>query len=135
LDGEAGFADVVGGGVDNSGLSHDESFGVDDIDLNLNEHVNLNVSQVETQSKLHVSEEPDVVEDYVSSREDGENGEDAEQGNGQEDESAPTDGQFFYDDEGIYTAYETKYEVQYSEDACTNDDDDDDDVDKDFLVD
>ncbi|GKA11927.1 hypothetical protein Tco_0691473 [Tanacetum coccineum] len=171
LDGEAGFADVAGGGVDSSGLSHDESFGVDDMDLNLNEPVNLNVSQVETQSKLPVSEEPDVgrtqepilsevstqepivaevsnevpiveevgtqefsvedvvVEDYVSS---GEDGEDAEQGNGQEDESAPTDGQFFYDDEGIDTAYETEYDVQYSEDAGT---DDDDDVDEDFLVD
>ncbi|GJY08150.1 hypothetical protein Tco_0375204 [Tanacetum coccineum] len=34
------------------GLSHDESFGVDDMDLNLNESVNLNVSQVETQSNL-----------------------------------------------------------------------------------
>ncbi|GKF92246.1 hypothetical protein Tco_0278965 [Tanacetum coccineum] len=49
-----------------------------------------------------------------------------------EDESAPTDGQFFYDDEGIYTAYETEYDVQYSEDTGT---DDDDDVDEDFLVD
>ncbi|GJU22124.1 hypothetical protein Tco_1155466 [Tanacetum coccineum] len=121
LDGEAGFADVAGSGVDSSGLSHDESFGVDDLDLNLNEPVNLNVSQVETQSKLLVSEEPDefsvedvVIEDYVSSREDGE---DVEQGNGQEDESAPTDGQFFYDDEGIDVAYETEYDVQSSEDA------------------
>ncbi|GKB63698.1 putative reverse transcriptase domain-containing protein [Tanacetum coccineum] len=154
--------------VMSSGLSHDESFGVDDMDLNLNEPVNLNVSQVETQSKLHVSKEPDVsrtqesilsevstqepfvaevsnevpiveevgtqefsvedviVEYYVSS------GEDAEQGNGQEDESAPTDGKFFYDDEGIDTAYETEYDVQYSEDAGT---DDDDVVDEDFLVD
>ncbi|GJR32191.1 hypothetical protein Tco_1108423 [Tanacetum coccineum] len=150
----------------------------DDLDLNLNEPVNLNVSQVETQSELPVSEEPDVgrtqepilaevstqepivaevstqepivaevstevpiveevgtqefsvedvvLEDYVSS------GEDAEQGNGQEDESAPTDGQFFYDDEGIDTTYETEYDVQSSEDAGT---DDDDDVDEDFLVD
>ncbi|GJS35284.1 hypothetical protein Tco_0533666, partial [Tanacetum coccineum] len=181
LDREAGFADVAGSGVDSSGLSHDESFGVDDLDLNLNEEpkVNQNVSQVETQSELLVSEEPDVghtqepilaevstqepivaevstqepivaevsteetiveevgtyefsvedvvIEDYISSREDGE---DVEQGNGQEDESAPTDGQFFYDDEGIDTAFETKYDVQSSEDACTNDDDD-----EDFLVD
>ncbi|GKC40828.1 hypothetical protein Tco_1053212, partial [Tanacetum coccineum] len=169
LDGEACFADVAGGGVDSSGLSHDESFEVDDMDLNLNEPVNLNVSQVETQSKLPVSEEPDVgrtqepilsevstqepivvevsnevpiveevgtqefsvkdvvVEDYVSS------GEDVEHGNGQKDESAPTDGQFFYDDEGIDTAYETEYDVKYSEDAGT--DDDDDDVDEDFLID
>ncbi|GKD56202.1 hypothetical protein Tco_1289589 [Tanacetum coccineum] len=152
LDGEAGFVDVVGSGVDNSGLSHDESFGVDDLDLNLNEEPdgNLNVSQVETQSELPVSEEPNVghtqepilaevrtqefsvndvvIEDYVSSREDGE---DAEQGNGHEDESALTDGQFFYDDEGIDIAYETEYDVQSSEDAGTNDDD----VDEYFLVD
>ncbi|GJS58106.1 heat stress transcription factor B-4-like protein [Tanacetum coccineum] len=57
--------------------------------------------------------------------------EDAEQGNGQEDESAPTDGQFFYNDEGIDTVYATEYDVQSSEDTCTNDDDD---VDEDFLV-
>nr|GEV21282.1 hypothetical protein [Tanacetum cinerariifolium] len=180
LDGEAGFADVPGSGVDSLGLSHDESFGVDDFDLNLNKPVNLNVSQVETQFEHLVFEELDVgptqepilaevstqepivaevstqepivakvsteapivkevgtqefivedvvIKDYVSFREDGE---DAEQGNGQEDESAPTDGQFFYDDEGIDTAYETKYDVQSSEDACTYDDD----VDEDFLVD
>ncbi|GKG07635.1 hypothetical protein Tco_0330604, partial [Tanacetum coccineum] len=48
LDGEAGFANVARSGVESSGLSHDESFGVDDLDLNLNEHVNLNVSQIET---------------------------------------------------------------------------------------
>ncbi|GKB47580.1 hypothetical protein Tco_0898333 [Tanacetum coccineum] len=178
LDGEAGFADVARSGVDSSGLSHDESFGVDDLDLNLNKPVNLNVSQVETQSKLPVSEEPDVgrthepmlsevstqepivaevstqepimaevssevpiveevgtqefsvedvvLENYVSS---GEDGEDAEYGNGQEDESAPTDGHFFCDDKGIYTTYETEYDVQSSEDAGT---DDDDDVDEDF---
>ncbi|GJQ91168.1 hypothetical protein Tco_0002307 [Tanacetum coccineum] len=164
-----------------SGLSHDESFGVDDLHLNLNEPVNLNVSQVETQSELSVSEDSDVghtqepilaevstqepivaevstqelivaevstkapiveeigtqefsvedvvIEDYVSS---GEDGEDVEQGNGQEDESAFTDGQFFYDDERIDTAYETEYDVQSSEDAGT---DDDDDVDEYFLVD
>nr|GEW85196.1 hypothetical protein [Tanacetum cinerariifolium] len=163
--------------VMSSGLSHDESFGVDDLDLNLNELVNLNVSQVETQSKLPVSEEPYVghtqepilakvstqepivaevstqepivakvstkapiveevetqefsvedvvIEDYVSY------GEDAEQGNGQEDESAHTGGQFFYDDEGIDTAHETEYDVQYSEDADTYDDD----VNEYFLVD
>ncbi|GJU63043.1 heat stress transcription factor B-4-like protein [Tanacetum coccineum] len=147
LDGETGFADVAGSGVDRLGLSHDESFGVNDLDLNLNEPVKINVSQVETQSELHVSEEPDVgptqepilaeefsvedvvTKDYVSF---GEDGEDAEQGNGQEDESARTDGEFFYDDEGIDTAYETEYDVQSSEDAGT---DDDDDVDEDFLVD
>nr|GEX80189.1 hypothetical protein [Tanacetum cinerariifolium] len=178
-DGEACFADIVGSGVDSLRLSHDESFEVDDLDLNLNEPINLNVSKVETQSELRVSEEPDVgptqepilaevstqepnvaevstqkpivveisteapiveevgtqefsvedviIEDYVKSVED------AEQGNGQEDESAPTNGQFFYDDEGIDTVYETEYEVQSSEDAGIYDDDDD--VDEDFLVD
>ncbi|GJW09922.1 hypothetical protein Tco_1575749 [Tanacetum coccineum] len=181
LDGETGFADVTGSGVDSSGLSHDDSFRFNDLDLNLNEPVNLNFSQVETQSELHVSKEPDVdpaqepvledvstqepivaevstqepivaevsteapiveevrtqkfsvedvvIEDYVSS---GEDGEDVEQGNGQEDESARTDREFFYDDEGIDTAYETEYDVQSSEDVGT---DDDDDVDEDFLVD
>ncbi|GKB55586.1 hypothetical protein Tco_0911772 [Tanacetum coccineum] len=57
---ETAFADIAGSGVDSSGLSHDESFGVDDLDLNLNELVNLNVSQVESQYELPVSEEPDV---------------------------------------------------------------------------
>ncbi|GKA84955.1 hypothetical protein Tco_0806609, partial [Tanacetum coccineum] len=133
LDGEAGFGDVAGSGVDSSGLSHDECFKVDDLDLNLNEPVDLNVSQTKTQSKLIVSEEPNVgrtqepiveeviVKDYVSSEED------VEQGNGQEDESAPSDVQFFYDVEGIDSAYETKYDVHSSEDAGTYDDD--------FLVD
>ncbi|GKC43117.1 hypothetical protein Tco_1060839 [Tanacetum coccineum] len=137
LDGEAGFADVAGSGVESSRLSHDESFGVDDLDFNLNEPVNLNGSQIETQSKLFVFEELDVgrsqepivvevstqepivaevstqipiveevgtqeftvedvvLEDYVSYKED------AEPFNDHEDESAPSDGQLFYDDEGI----------------------------------
>ncbi|GJY33357.1 hypothetical protein Tco_0417826 [Tanacetum coccineum] len=108
LDGEAGFADVAGSGVESSGLSHDKSFGVDDLDLNLNKPVKLNVSQIKTQSKLPVFEEPDaertqepivveirtqepimeevrtqkptvkdvIVEDYVSSDEDAEQGTD-----------------------------------------------------------
>nr|GEY30054.1 hypothetical protein [Tanacetum cinerariifolium] len=53
------FADVAGSGVESSGLNHDELFGVDDLDLNLNKPVNLNVSQIETRSELLVSEEPD----------------------------------------------------------------------------
>nr|GEU63468.1 hypothetical protein [Tanacetum cinerariifolium] len=50
-----------------AGLSHDESFGVDDLDLNLNEEpdVNLNVFQVETQSEVPVSEEPDVDQEPI----------------------------------------------------------------------
>ncbi|GJV08042.1 hypothetical protein Tco_1345698 [Tanacetum coccineum] len=79
LGGEAGFANVAGSGVESSGLSHDESFGVNDLDLNLNEPVNLNVSQIKTQYELSVSREPDIgrseeqpivedviVEDYSS---------------------------------------------------------------------
>nr|GEU52308.1 hypothetical protein [Tanacetum cinerariifolium] len=46
--------------VESSRLSHDESFGADDLDLNLNEPVKLNVSQIKTQSELPVSKEPDV---------------------------------------------------------------------------
>ncbi|GKB75849.1 hypothetical protein Tco_0942744 [Tanacetum coccineum] len=105
LDGDAGFADVAGSGVESSRLSHDESFGVDDLDLNLNEP-EFTMKDV-------------VLEDYVSS------GEDVEHCNGQEDESAPSDGQFFYDDEGIDTAYETEYDVQSCEDVGTHEDDDD----------
>nr|GEV87145.1 hypothetical protein [Tanacetum cinerariifolium] len=117
LDGEAGFGDVARSGIESYGLSHDESFGVYDLDLNLNEPVDEPI----------VKEV--IVEDYVSS------GEDAEQGNGQEDESALSDRHFFYDDEGIDSAYETQYDVHSSEDAGTYDDDDDDDEDDDFLVD
>ncbi|GKE88636.1 hypothetical protein Tco_1566111 [Tanacetum coccineum] len=80
------------------------------------------VAEVGTQE---FSVEDVVIEDYVTY---GEDGEDAGQGNGQEDESARTDGEFFHDDEGIDTAYD----VQSSEDAGI---DDDDDVDEDFLVD
>ncbi|GJZ81710.1 hypothetical protein Tco_0646704 [Tanacetum coccineum] len=43
-----GFGDVSGSGINNSGLSHDESFKVNDLDLNLN--------IIETQTKLHVLE-------------------------------------------------------------------------------
>ncbi|GKA80133.1 hypothetical protein Tco_0786729 [Tanacetum coccineum] len=43
LDGEAGFVDVIGSSIDNHGLSHDESFGVDDLDLNFNLTLDLNL--------------------------------------------------------------------------------------------
>ncbi|GJR59670.1 putative transposase, mutator type, MULE transposase domain protein [Tanacetum coccineum] len=100
------FADVTESGVESSGLSHDESFGVDDLDLNLNEPVNTQEHIVAEVSEVGTHEftvEDVILEDYVSS------GEDVEQ--------------------GIDTAYETEYDVQSSEDSCTNDDDDDD-----FLV-
>ncbi|GJU09594.1 ribosomal RNA small subunit methyltransferase [Tanacetum coccineum] len=122
LDEEAGFGDVARSGIESFGLSHDDSYGVDDLYLNLNEPLDLNVSQIETQFELPVSKESDVVEDCVSFWED------VEQGNGQDDESAPSDGHFFYDVEGIDSVYETQYDVQSSEDAGTDDDDD-------FLVD
>ncbi|GKB88131.1 hypothetical protein Tco_0960403 [Tanacetum coccineum] len=90
LDGEAGFANVAGGGVDSSGLSHDESFGVNDMDLNLNEPEPI-LSEVSTQEPIvaevsnevpileevgtqEFSVEDVVVEDYVSSGEDAEHG-------------------------------------------------------------
>ncbi|GKE24357.1 hypothetical protein Tco_1435869, partial [Tanacetum coccineum] len=121
LDGEAGFSDVVG------------SFGVDDLNLNLNEHVDLNVSQIKTQSKLHVFKKPDVGRTQEPIMEEVSYAKDAEQGNGQEDESTSSDGHFFYDDEAIDIAYDTQYDVHSSEDVGTDDDDDDDD--DDFLVD
>nr|GEY16542.1 hypothetical protein [Tanacetum cinerariifolium] len=129
LDGEVGFVDVARSGVDSSGLSHDESFGVDDLDLNLNEPVNLNVSQVETQSELPVSEEPYVghTQKLILAEVSTQEPIVAEVSTQElivakfstkapiveeEDESAPTDGQFFYDDEGIDTAYETEYDLR-----------------------
>ncbi|GKA78835.1 hypothetical protein Tco_0785372 [Tanacetum coccineum] len=132
LDGEAGFADVARSGVDSSWLSHDESFRVDDLDLNFNKPVNLNVSQVETQSELLVSEEPDVevsTQEPIVAEVSTQEPIVAEVSTEvpiveEEDESAPTDEQFFYDDEGIDTTYETEYDVQSSEDACIDDDDD-----------
>ncbi|GKD21245.1 hypothetical protein Tco_1222948 [Tanacetum coccineum] len=83
-------------------------------------------TQVPTMEEVGTQEftmEDVVLEDYVSF------GEDVEQCNGQFDESAPSDGHFFYEDEGIDTAYETEYDVQSSEDAGIDDDDDDDDED------
>ncbi|GKC05468.1 hypothetical protein Tco_0997078 [Tanacetum coccineum] len=90
------------------------------------EEVSTKVPIVEEVGTQEFSVEDVVLEDYVSS------GEDAVEGNGQEDESAPTDRQFFYDDEVIDTTYKTEYDVQSSEDAGTYNDDD---VDEDFLVD
>nr|GEV41335.1 hypothetical protein [Tanacetum cinerariifolium] len=50
LDGKVGFGEVASSGIDSSRLSHDESFGVDDLDLN--------VSQIKTQAELPVFEVP-----------------------------------------------------------------------------
>ncbi|GJU82422.1 hypothetical protein Tco_1284787 [Tanacetum coccineum] len=75
---------------------------------------------VELRNPFWQSEEDVVLEDYVSF------GEDAKQYNGEFDESTRSDGQFFFDDEGI----DIEYNVQSSEDAGI-----DDDVDEYFLVD
>ncbi|GJS46008.1 hypothetical protein Tco_0596129 [Tanacetum coccineum] len=47
LDGEACFGNIEGRNLDSSGLIHDESFGVDDLDLNLDLNVDLNVPLLE----------------------------------------------------------------------------------------
>nr|GEV29684.1 hypothetical protein [Tanacetum cinerariifolium] len=85
--------------------------------------VSTKVPIVEEVITREFSVEDVVLEDYVSFEED------VEQYNGEFDESARSDGQFFFDDEGI----DTEYDIQSSEDAGT--DDDDDDVDEFFLVD
>ncbi|GKC84923.1 hypothetical protein Tco_1140640 [Tanacetum coccineum] len=48
LDGEVDFGDVVRSGVESFGLSHDESFRVDDLDLNLNEYVDEKFHQLDS---------------------------------------------------------------------------------------
>ncbi|GJS79509.1 heat stress transcription factor B-4-like protein [Tanacetum coccineum] len=113
LDGEAGFAEVAGSGVDSSGLSHDESFRVDVgptqepilakvstqepvvAEVSTQEPIVVEVSteapiveEVETQE---FSVEDVVIEDYVSS---GEDMEDAEQGTDDDDD---VDEDFFMD--------------------------------------
>ncbi|GJW07426.1 hypothetical protein Tco_1569849, partial [Tanacetum coccineum] len=163
LDGEVGFADVARSGVDSSTLNHDEFLRVDDLDLdlNLNKPVNLNVSQVETQSKLLVSKEPDVgrtqepilsevfTQEPIVTEVSTQKPIMAEvsteipivkevrtQKFSVEDVVLEDYVSFEEDGEdakqGIDTKYETEYDVQSSEDAGT---DDDDDVDKYFLVD
>nr|GEV19378.1 transposase, MuDR, MULE transposase domain protein [Tanacetum cinerariifolium] len=72
LDGEAGFADVARSGLDSSVLSHDESFGVDDLDLKLNE-IEPIVAEVSTQEPIVVdvsTQEPIVAEVSTLSSED-----------------------------------------------------------------
>ncbi|GJS00217.1 hypothetical protein Tco_0316725 [Tanacetum coccineum] len=74
LDGEAGFGDVAGSGIESSELSHDESFRVEYLDLNLNKPVDLNV-----RTHVPILEEV-IVEDYVNSGEDAEQGTDDDDG-------------------------------------------------------
>ncbi|GJV97182.1 hypothetical protein Tco_1548759 [Tanacetum coccineum] len=140
---------------------HDSSTPFDDLDLNLNKEpdVNLNVSHVETQSKLLVSEEPDVghtqepilaevstqepIMAEVSTQEPivAEVSTEApiveEVGTQEfsiEDVVIKDYVSFGEDGEDAEhdTAYETEYDVQSSKDAGT---DDDDDVDEDFFID
>ncbi|GJT43372.1 hypothetical protein Tco_0952087 [Tanacetum coccineum] len=63
LDGDAGYGDVAGGGMDSYGLSRDESFGFDDLDLN------VRIDEV-----VDSSVEEDVV--HGSGKEDAEQGDD-----------------------------------------------------------
>nr|GEY13722.1 hypothetical protein [Tanacetum cinerariifolium] len=83
LEGEAGFAGVAGSGVDS-------------LRLNVGRTQEPILAEVSTQEPIvaEVSTQKPIVAD-VSTK-----------GNGQKDESAPTEGQFFNDDEGIDTAYE-----------------------------
>ncbi|GJT88969.1 hypothetical protein Tco_1070686 [Tanacetum coccineum] len=150
LDREAGFGDVAGSSIDNFGLSHDDSFGVDDLDLNLNFTLDLNVPQTKTQEEVvmskvpndHVVNESDTHVDVkpagnVGRTEEHGNGEEfvehrsgeeaVEHGNGEEFDEHGSGQQVQYDVDGIDCAYKTQYYDKSSEDACTNDDDGEDD--------
>ncbi|GKB37081.1 hypothetical protein Tco_0882023 [Tanacetum coccineum] len=102
LDGKAGFSDVAGNGIDSSGLSHNESFGVDDMDLNVpNDHV-------VNESDTHVDVEPAVDV-------------------GRTKEHVNSGDQVDYDVDKVDSTYETQYHGESSEDAGTNGDDEEDD--------
>ncbi|GKA18086.1 hypothetical protein Tco_0697923 [Tanacetum coccineum] len=139
LDGEAGFANVATSGVDSSGLSHDESFGVDDLDLNLNEPEPI-LAEVSTQEPIvaEVSTQEPIVAEVSTQKpivaEVSTEVPIVEEVGTQEFsmEDVILEDYFFYDDEGIDTAYEFEYDVQSNKDASTYDDDD---VDEYFLVD
>nr|GEV39285.1 hypothetical protein [Tanacetum cinerariifolium] len=100
--GEAGFVDVARSDV---GRTQEHIM----VEVRTQEPI---VEEIRTQDPIM---EEVIVKDYVSS------GEDVEQGNGQEDVSASSDEHFFYDDEGIDSAYETQYDVWSSEDAVPDD--------------
>nr|GEW15845.1 hypothetical protein [Tanacetum cinerariifolium] len=125
LDGEAGFADVAGSSVESFGLNVGRIQEPIVADVSTQKPI---VAEVSTQVPIveEVRTREFTMEDVVLKDSMG-YGEDAKQCNGQEDGSALNDGWFFYDNEGIATAYETEYDVQSSEDAGTDDDDDNDD--------
>ncbi|GJW50106.1 hypothetical protein Tco_0091457 [Tanacetum coccineum] len=115
---------------------------VDDLDLNLNLTLDLNVSQIETQEEVPVSEVPNEehvvvhvrVVDFIDGSDEEAikqgNGEEViEQGNGEEVIKETSGEQVEYDVVGIDSAYETQYYVESGNDAGTDGDDDD------FLVD
>ncbi|GJX35468.1 hypothetical protein Tco_0247025 [Tanacetum coccineum] len=136
LDGEAGFGDVVGSGIESYGLSYDENFRVEDLDLNLNELVDLNVSQIKIQAQLPVFEEPYVgrtqepIMEEVRTQEP--NVEEVRTQVPILEEVIVEDYLSYREDaeHGINTVYESQYDVRSSEYAGTDDDEDDD-----FLVD
>ncbi|GKC47307.1 hypothetical protein Tco_1065029 [Tanacetum coccineum] len=141
LDGEVGFGDVAGSSLDSSGLIHNESFGVDDLDLNLNLMLDLNVPQNETQEEVLVYEVPNdhvVNESYthvdielevdvcrieehivldvrVDEVVHGSGEESVEQGHGEEFVKHDSGQQIQYDVDGIDSAYETQYSYESSE--------------------
>ncbi|GKA32589.1 hypothetical protein Tco_0718956, partial [Tanacetum coccineum] len=93
-----------GSGIDSSGLSHDESFRVDNLDLNEAEvgRTEVPVSKEAGRIEEHVVEQ-DIVKEVI----DGSYEEDVEHGNDQEAIEVPSDEQVDYDVEGIDSAYET----------------------------
>ncbi|GKA57172.1 hypothetical protein Tco_0756360 [Tanacetum coccineum] len=109
LDREAGFGDVAGCGICSYRLSLDESFGVDDLDLNLNRtEVDVGRTEVPVYEEADVGRTEHVVElAIVKDVVDDSSKEDAKQ--------------------GIDSTYETQYLVESTKDADTYDDDKDDD--------
>ncbi|GKA30364.1 hypothetical protein Tco_0716669 [Tanacetum coccineum] len=153
-DGEIGFANIAGSGVDSSGLSRDKYFGVDDLDLNLNEHVSTQEPiMAEVCTEVPIVEEVGTkefsMEDVPLKTYCGEVRlqevpivakvctevpivEEVGTKEFSMEDVILKDYVSSGEDVEQDTTYETEYDVRSSEDACTNDDDD---VNKDFLVD
>nr|GEV74078.1 hypothetical protein [Tanacetum cinerariifolium] len=107
---EAGFTDVAESGANSSRLSHDESFGVDELDLNLKEnHITQEHILAEVSIQKPIMAEVSTQEPVVA--------EVSTEYNGEFNESAHSNGQFFFDDEEI----DSEYDVQSSEDAVSDD--------------
>ncbi|GJR35427.1 hypothetical protein Tco_1211111 [Tanacetum coccineum] len=101
LDGDAGYGDVAGGGMDSYGLSRDESFGFDDLDLNVRIDESLVVG----------------LRWYVVH---GSGKEDDEQGNSQEAVEETSGEQADYDVDRIDSAYETYKDILFDNIGVTS---------------